>query len=337
MWGALVEARGRRGLARAGARPARLRRLAARSAAHVAADGRRRRRASTTSAPMAPSRCASTTGAGSSACAGRATTPSKVRALVICATGFFPDGKWHGLAKAMRTEGEGEEIVDGTTREALRPDARRGRSGHRRAGDRRVLQGLRRPRAPPRPARALPLGRLRRARALSGPAGRPRRADAAALRLRGPLRARRHARIASPRRSRTRVPRSSTASGTSCSTRCPSARRRSSWTSSPRSDRATCSGPATTGRRCANSHSEERINAGCTAPWPCRGHLHAVRRAGAGGLGPSGSGGPGTDARLAAVRRGASDVTCATARVPLDYDQPAGPEHQAVRGQVAGD
>ena len=31
--------------------------------------------------------------------------PDQVRALVICATGFFPDGKWHGLAKAMRTEG----------------------------------------------------------------------------------------------------------------------------------------------------------------------------------------------------------------------------------------
>ena len=45
--------------------------------------------------------------------------PGSVRALVICATGFFPDGKWHGLAKAMRTEGQGEEIVDGTTREAF--------------------------------------------------------------------------------------------------------------------------------------------------------------------------------------------------------------------------
>jgi haloalkane dehalogenase len=45
--------------------------------------------------------------------------PDKVRALVICATGFFPDGKWHGLAKSMRTEGEGEGIVEGTTREAF--------------------------------------------------------------------------------------------------------------------------------------------------------------------------------------------------------------------------
>ena len=45
--------------------------------------------------------------------------PDKVRALVISASGFFPDGKWHGLAKAMRTEGQGEEIVDATTREGF--------------------------------------------------------------------------------------------------------------------------------------------------------------------------------------------------------------------------
>jgi haloalkane dehalogenase len=45
--------------------------------------------------------------------------PEHVRALVISATGFFPDGKWHGLARAMRTDGEGEQIVDGTTRQAF--------------------------------------------------------------------------------------------------------------------------------------------------------------------------------------------------------------------------
>jgi haloalkane dehalogenase len=45
--------------------------------------------------------------------------PEKVSALIISATGFFPDGKWHGLAQAMRTEGEGEQIVDGATREAF--------------------------------------------------------------------------------------------------------------------------------------------------------------------------------------------------------------------------
>ena len=45
--------------------------------------------------------------------------PKKVSALVISATGFFADGRWHGLAQAMRTEGQGEEIVGGVTREAF--------------------------------------------------------------------------------------------------------------------------------------------------------------------------------------------------------------------------
>jgi haloalkane dehalogenase len=45
--------------------------------------------------------------------------PEKVSALVISATGFFPDGKWHGLAQAMRTDGHGEEIVDAVTRETF--------------------------------------------------------------------------------------------------------------------------------------------------------------------------------------------------------------------------
>jgi haloalkane dehalogenase len=45
--------------------------------------------------------------------------PDKVRALVISATGFFPDGKWHGLAQALRTDGQGEQVVDGATREAF--------------------------------------------------------------------------------------------------------------------------------------------------------------------------------------------------------------------------
>jgi haloalkane dehalogenase len=45
--------------------------------------------------------------------------PEHVRALVISATGFFPDGKWHGLAKAMRAQGEGEQIVDATTRQSF--------------------------------------------------------------------------------------------------------------------------------------------------------------------------------------------------------------------------
>lgn len=45
--------------------------------------------------------------------------PEAIRALVISDTGFFPDGRWHGLAEAMRTVGQGEELVDGLTREAF--------------------------------------------------------------------------------------------------------------------------------------------------------------------------------------------------------------------------
>ncbi|HEY3019073.1 MAG TPA: alpha/beta fold hydrolase [Solirubrobacteraceae bacterium] len=45
--------------------------------------------------------------------------PGAARALVISDTGFFADGRWHGLADAMRTPGTGEEVVDGMTREGF--------------------------------------------------------------------------------------------------------------------------------------------------------------------------------------------------------------------------
>jgi haloalkane dehalogenase len=45
--------------------------------------------------------------------------PGVVSALVIANTGFFSDGKWSGLGRAMRTEGQGEELVGGMTREAF--------------------------------------------------------------------------------------------------------------------------------------------------------------------------------------------------------------------------
>ena len=45
--------------------------------------------------------------------------PDAVDALVISASGFFPDGKWHGFAQAMRTPGTGEQFVAGATREAF--------------------------------------------------------------------------------------------------------------------------------------------------------------------------------------------------------------------------
>jgi haloalkane dehalogenase len=37
--------------------------------------------------------------------------PDAVAVLVLSNTGFFPDGKWHGMARALRTAGEGERMV----------------------------------------------------------------------------------------------------------------------------------------------------------------------------------------------------------------------------------
>ena len=45
--------------------------------------------------------------------------PQAVRALVISDTGFFADGKWHGLADVLRTPGAGEDLADGMTRDGL--------------------------------------------------------------------------------------------------------------------------------------------------------------------------------------------------------------------------
>ena len=45
--------------------------------------------------------------------------PDAVGALAISNTGFFPDGKWHGLAEALRTEGAGESIVDAIDRDGF--------------------------------------------------------------------------------------------------------------------------------------------------------------------------------------------------------------------------
>jgi haloalkane dehalogenase len=45
--------------------------------------------------------------------------PGAAAALVITDSGFFPEGKWHGLAKTLQTEGEGEQVVENMTRELL--------------------------------------------------------------------------------------------------------------------------------------------------------------------------------------------------------------------------
>jgi len=48
-----------------------------------------------------------------------AENPESVRALVLMGTGFFPDGKWHGLARAMRTPGELDGLFESMTRDAF--------------------------------------------------------------------------------------------------------------------------------------------------------------------------------------------------------------------------
>src|SRR3954471_5152067 len=45
--------------------------------------------------------------------------PDAVSAVVASSTGSFPDGRWHGMADAMRTPGQGEQLVDGMTLEAF--------------------------------------------------------------------------------------------------------------------------------------------------------------------------------------------------------------------------
>jgi len=45
--------------------------------------------------------------------------PEAVGGLVISNTGFFPDGKWHGMAKALRTEGVGEATLEGLDRDGF--------------------------------------------------------------------------------------------------------------------------------------------------------------------------------------------------------------------------
>jgi haloalkane dehalogenase len=43
----------------------------------------------------------------------------RVSALVISGTGFFPDGRWHDVARTMRTEGQGEELLARFTRDGF--------------------------------------------------------------------------------------------------------------------------------------------------------------------------------------------------------------------------
>jgi haloalkane dehalogenase len=45
--------------------------------------------------------------------------PDLIRAMVISNTGFFPDGRWHGMADALRTPEQGERLVDGLDRDGF--------------------------------------------------------------------------------------------------------------------------------------------------------------------------------------------------------------------------
>jgi pimeloyl-ACP methyl ester carboxylesterase len=45
--------------------------------------------------------------------------PEAIAGLVISDTGFFPDGRWHGMAKALQEEGQGEQILDAFEREGF--------------------------------------------------------------------------------------------------------------------------------------------------------------------------------------------------------------------------
>ena len=45
--------------------------------------------------------------------------PDAVTALVISSTGFFPDGKWSGMAEVLRTTGTGEQVIEGLDRDGF--------------------------------------------------------------------------------------------------------------------------------------------------------------------------------------------------------------------------
>jgi haloalkane dehalogenase len=45
--------------------------------------------------------------------------PDAVEALVISSTGFFPDGRWHGMAQGLREPGTGEQLLAALTREGF--------------------------------------------------------------------------------------------------------------------------------------------------------------------------------------------------------------------------
>ena len=45
--------------------------------------------------------------------------PEAVAGLIIADTGFFPDGRWHGIGELLRRRGEGEKLLRDFSREAF--------------------------------------------------------------------------------------------------------------------------------------------------------------------------------------------------------------------------
>ena len=45
--------------------------------------------------------------------------PDVAGATVVSGTGFFPDGRWHGMANMLRTEGEGEQLLSNLDRTGM--------------------------------------------------------------------------------------------------------------------------------------------------------------------------------------------------------------------------
>jgi haloalkane dehalogenase len=45
--------------------------------------------------------------------------PERVEALVISSSGFFSDGKWHGMAEGLRAEGTGEQMLGAIDRDGF--------------------------------------------------------------------------------------------------------------------------------------------------------------------------------------------------------------------------
>ena len=142
--------------------------------------------------------------------------PEKVSALVISSSGFFPDGKWHGLAKTLRREGEGDEFMRNITPEMFGLGLQATTPGMTDDDGGRVHARDRERRAQAGGARLLPLVQLPGARGLRRQARRARRAGTDPVGRQGRVRVDRRSPPAAQGAARTRSSWSSRAPATSC-------------------------------------------------------------------------------------------------------------------------